>query len=65
MTDEAAREKLPEWARNLLFGALAQFEREIIWDRPWGAGCGEGPGPQRRTALEAERRPGAGRPRLV
>ncbi len=49
-----------------LFGALAQFR---AGDHPGpddgGAGCGQGPGPQRRPAFEAERRPGAGRPQVV
>ncbi len=43
-----------------LFGALAQFEREVIRDRTVSrAGVGAGPGPGRGTATEADRRPGA------
>ncbi len=37
-----------------LFGALTQLEREIIRYRTMGAVGGQGKGPQRRPALEAE-----------
>ena len=49
-----------------LFGALAQFEREIIRDRTLaGLAAARAPGPQRWPALEAARGPGAGRPQVV
>ena len=50
-----------------LFGALAQFEREIIRDRtgPGRAGLGPGPRQGRRPATEAQRRSGADCPPVV